>query len=83
MSATVDEDVVVDLEAAVLARDERRRIADAAEETAEGDLRIPHVAWIGGNALQPGRAGKIEALIRADLAAAGVEIAEAELIQPA
>ena len=81
--AAVEHHVVVQLVAAVVARDERRRIADRAEQAAEGHLRIAHVARVLRHALQAGQRREVDALVRADLAAARVEVAEADFVQPA
>ena len=81
--AALDHHVVVQLVAAIFARDERGRVADRAEESAERDLRIAHVARIAGHSLQAGRAGESDALIRAHLPAARAEVAEPHFVQPA
>ena len=58
------------------------RIADRAELSAEGHLRIAHVARILGHALQAGQRREVDALIGTDLPAPRIEIAEADFIQP-
>ncbi len=81
MVPAIDQQVVVDLVAAILARDERRRVADRAELAGEGSLRIPHVPRIGCHALQTGRRGKVHAFVRAHLSAAHVQVTEPGLVE--
>ena len=82
MGSAVDHHVVVQLVAAVIARHERRRVTDRAEQTAEGYLRIAHVGGVLRDALQTREHAEVQPLIRADLTTARVQIAKTELVQP-
>ena len=74
-------DVVEELEIAVVAKREQRRIAHGGELSAEGDLREAHIQRIRGHALQSCLRGERISGIRAGLAAGYGQKRESRLIQ--
>jgi len=67
--AAIDQKVIEELEAAIVTRDESRRVADVAVQSAERDLRIADIARVAGHSQQASLSGKIQALVLAGLSA--------------
>src|SRR6185295_8590880 len=81
MRAAIDEEVVVELDAAIVARHERRRIADRAEQSAERHLRIAEVERVGRHAMESRRLRERHTLVRTLLTAGRLQPAETELVE--
>ncbi len=80
MRASIQPDVVIQLEMLVVTVNEGRRIAERAVQAACGDLRKPDVSGIGRDTLQSDLARKVDPAVLAHLTTCDAHPPDAELV---